>query len=210
MRAFWNSLDAPLAGDLRLYGGTALALYLNHRESTDFDFATPKSVVDPDFAKALPWLAGGEINGGPGMLDVRLPGRDRQLRITLMECGPVIPFPHRRPVMAANGIAVAHPFDLIVAKCRACASRGEMRDYVDIAAAVTAWPDIARQAASSLDHMPAMRLAAALGDPLDGAETVLSPAEATTLRQFAARLVSERRSRKDPEPGKARGPRPRW
>ena len=28
MRAFWNSLAAPQTGDLRLYGGTALALYL--------------------------------------------------------------------------------------------------------------------------------------------------------------------------------------
>ena len=46
MRLVWDGLG-PMPGDLRLYGGTALALYRNHRASTDFDFVTPiPGIVD--------------------------------------------------------------------------------------------------------------------------------------------------------------------
>ena len=40
MRRLWVDMKS-LLGNLRLYGGTAVALYLGHRASTDFDFVTP-------------------------------------------------------------------------------------------------------------------------------------------------------------------------
>ena len=44
MRALWERMRGTDAAP-RLYGGTALALYINHRRSTDFDFATTALAV---------------------------------------------------------------------------------------------------------------------------------------------------------------------
>ena len=114
-----------LPGDLRLYGGTALALYLNHRHSTDFDFATPLPVIDPKFVGSLPWMAGADLQGGPGMVDATIKGEWRSVKVTFMECGHLIPSPTRDPMAAPNGVAVAHPADLVAAKIEACLNRGE-------------------------------------------------------------------------------------
>ena len=57
MRSLWEEMR-EMPADLRLYGGTALALYLNHRRSTDFDFATPKNAVEMKLCEKIPWLMG--------------------------------------------------------------------------------------------------------------------------------------------------------
>ena len=146
MLHLWQRMGA-LPGDLRLYGGTALALYRNHRKSTDFDFATPQAVVDPQWVRQLPWLRDAVIEGGPGMVDAKV--RDavaqRVLTVTFMECGHMIPHPTREPLTAPNGVAVAHPVDLVAAKVEACLNRGATRDYADIAEAVNAWPSWCRE-----------------------------------------------------------------
>ena len=149
MKALWQRMT-PLPGDLRLYGGTALALHLDHRSSTAFDFATPAPVVDLEFVAELPWMRGAELRGGSGMVDALVPSRDREVVVTFMECGRLIPMPVRDPVMSPGGIAVAHPIDLIAAKLEACRSRGAGRDYVDVAAALEAWPCWCRDAAATL------------------------------------------------------------
>lgn len=149
MRALWERMT-PLPGDLRLYGGTGLALYLDHRSSTVFDFATPAPVVDIEFVAALPWMRGAELRGGSGMVDALVPSGDRDVVVTFLECGRLIPMPLRDPVTSASGIAVAHPVDLVAAKLAACRSRGAGRDYVDIAAALEAWPRWCRDAVAAL------------------------------------------------------------
>ena len=186
MRSFWRGLKGPLPGDLRLYGGTALALYLDHRHSTDFDFVSPQPVVDLAFARGLPWLEGCQLNGGPGMIDARLQGQGRQILVTLMETGPMVPVPTRPPVPATNGVAVAHPFDLIVAKLFACLSREAPRDFVDLAAAADAWPETVLEAMASTVALPAFRLAARLSDPPIEAVAALGPEQLDLLRGLAA------------------------
>ena len=57
--ALWTELDAVPA-HFTLYGGTALALRLGHRQSVDFDFFSGVP-FDPDaLARAIPFLAGAE------------------------------------------------------------------------------------------------------------------------------------------------------
>ena len=150
MLSLWERLGA-LPGDLRLSGGTALALYRNHRESTDFHFATPQAVVDPQWVRGLPWLRDAMVEGGPGMVDAQVldVATQRVLTVTFMECGHMIPLPTRGPLTAPNGVAVAHPVDLVAAKVEACLSRGATRDYADVAEAVDAWPNWCR------DEVPA-------------------------------------------------------
>ncbi len=189
MRAFWQEqLRGPLEGNLRLYGGTALALYLDHRLSTDFDFCTPESVIDMDFVRSLGWLEGGEFNGGPGMVDVRLPETHGHgpLLITLMECGPVIPFPKFEPVISANGVAVAHPADIISCKLEACASRAAVRDYIDIAAAIRSWPDLVVEAIQTAVNRHAAAVWSVLASPPAELLPELAGEDIRTLRDFAA------------------------
>ena len=146
MLALWHRMRGPLPGGLRLYGGTAVALQLGHRNSTDFRFAAAPGVVDEGFAASLPWLKGGRINGGPGMIDAVVQSMDhlgncRPVTVTLMETGPLV-FPPRHPTAAAaNGVEVAHPIDLMACRMRACASRGTANDYCDLAAMLRVWPD---------------------------------------------------------------------
>src|SRR5258707_9914394 len=58
-RALWAELDLT-PDPFALYGGTALALRLGHRQSVDFDFFS-NIAFDPDaLARSLPYLAGAE------------------------------------------------------------------------------------------------------------------------------------------------------
>lgn len=187
MLRFWERIE-PLPGDLRLYGGTALALYLNHRQSTDFDFATPSPVVDLDFVMTLPWMEGAHLQGGAGMVDALIKGNRRDLNISFMECGRLIPYPVRKPMTAPNGIAVAHPVDLMAAKAEACISRGELRDYEDIAAAFGAWPEWNDAAIGALPARSAAIVGRTLAAPPTDVEAVLTPELQCQLRHIAREI----------------------
>src|SRR5579863_9884988 len=58
-RALWPELDAT-PNHFTLYGGTALALRLGHRQSVDFDFFSDATFDPETLAKALPYLADAE------------------------------------------------------------------------------------------------------------------------------------------------------
>ena len=147
MRALWARLG-PMPQSLRLYGGTALALYLNHRRSTGFDFATSNGLIDADLVKTIDTFSNSTIVGGEvGMVDlIVLAGGE--IQVTLMECGVYIPRPALPPRLASNGVAVADPVDLVAAKFVACTQRDVARDFEDLAAAEEHWPGIL---ASGLD-----------------------------------------------------------
>jgi len=188
MRRLWRQMRR-LPGDLRLYGGTALALYRNHRHSTDFDFATPQAVVDPRFVGQLPWMAGADLRGGPGMVDGTLPGRSRTVKVTFMECGHLIPQPTRKPVEAPNGVAVAHPVDLVAAKLEACCNRGAQRDYEDVAEALAAWPGWCREAAGkALPNRGRAEIGRALAAPPLEVSAALPTEALRSLQAFARGL----------------------
>jgi len=187
MLVLWRSMT-PLPGDLRLYGGTALALYLNHRESTDFDFATPLPVVDRDFVASIPWIQGATIQGGPGMVDVKLSCRQRDIIATFMECGRLIPLPAHDPISAPNGVLVAHPIDLVTAKIEACCSRALPRDYEDIIAAFEAWPDWCRCAVENLTARDVPAVGRILAAPPVEVESELAPELLHKLEGLAQNL----------------------
>ncbi len=188
MRELWESMG-PLPGQLRLYGGTALALYRNHRPSTDFDFATPQAVVDINFVGQFSWLKGAELNGGPGMVDAIIQGKTRDLIVTFMECGSLVPFPSKEPVIASNGVAVAHPIDLVASKMAACISREQKRDYDDMAEAIKAWPEWCRQAVHVLKNYRPAAISRALAAPPHAIHERLDTETVNGLRAFARGLA---------------------
>src|SRR6516164_11332451 len=58
-RALWPELDAT-PDRFTLYGGTALALRLGHRQSLDFDFFSRQAFDPGALAREIPYLAGAE------------------------------------------------------------------------------------------------------------------------------------------------------
>ena len=189
MQRLWDQFG-KVPGDLRLYGGTALALYLGHRHSTDFDFAAPPGAVTRSLVEGIPALRGGSVRGNEGLFDVVVPG-ERQVMVTFMEWGHLIPEPVEEPMMAANGVRVAHPVDLVAAKVQACVSRETTRDYADIAAAVGVWSRWTLSGVrAAIDHgeYDAPRIARVLADPPLAAAHALDTKSLARLRRFARDL----------------------
>ena len=58
--AYWPELCA-IPKDFVLYGGTALALHLGHRESADFDFFGGRNFDVRALETGIPFLAGAKI-----------------------------------------------------------------------------------------------------------------------------------------------------
>src|SRR5215471_21868070 len=58
-RTLWRELDAT-PDHFTLYGGTALALRLGHRQSLDFDFFSRESFDPAALAREIPYLAEAE------------------------------------------------------------------------------------------------------------------------------------------------------
>src|ERR1700692_756806 len=59
-RRLWGELSS-VPEEFVLYGGTALALHLGHRNSVDFDFFGKAGFNLPKLEAAIPFLAGAKI-----------------------------------------------------------------------------------------------------------------------------------------------------
>ena len=142
----WERMAAHDLSNYRLYGGTALAMYLNHRNSTDFDFFRDGPVTKADIEK-FTWLRGAQFIGNSGMVDALMPASKRRITINFVSIKSFnsIP-PTQSPIRAANGIFVAHPVDILTGKLSAMSRRKEVRDFFDIASAQAKIPDILQDA----------------------------------------------------------------
>lgn len=192
MLRLWRRMG-PLPGSLRLYGGTAMALYRNHRESTDFDFATPAAEVDQQLVAALPWMAQAKIVGGAGMVDATIKGENRKITVTFMECGTMVPMPTLTPLVAPNGVAVAHPVDLVASKVEACFNRGSIKDYRDVAEAAMAWPEWSAAAARGMESRPPAAVGRVLATPPASVARELQRNERRALRELARSLGNDKK-----------------
>ena len=146
MLALWATFSPDTLQGYRLYGGTALALYLNHRTSTDFDFFR-QGPVEKSHLQKIPWLKNADFTGEKGMVDARIRATHRDLIINFVsiEAFNAIP-PTQPPIKAKNGIDVAHPIDILANKLAALADRRLYRDFFDIATAHKQMPEILDEA----------------------------------------------------------------
>ena len=115
-----------------LYGGTALALRLGHRQSVDFDFFSAENFSPDALLRALPF-------GGPATLLqserntlTLLTGGDEPVKLSFFGGLPFSPV--KPPDIAPNAIAIASMEDLCATKLLAVVQRSEAKDYLDIAA----------------------------------------------------------------------------
>jgi Nucleotidyl transferase AbiEii toxin, Type IV TA system len=135
-RRVWNQLSAT-PKDFVLYGGTALALRLGHRQSVDFDFFSCESFQPLELVRSISYLAGQtvtqqsastlscEIGAGRGAVKISFFGG--------LSLGQI----DTPDIVESNGIAVASLRDLFGMKCATVPQRNEVKDYLDIYALIT-------------------------------------------------------------------------
>ncbi len=130
-RAFWEEAT-NIPENFVLYGGTALALRLAHRQSIDFDFFSTAPLDLPRLIEGLPWAGAAEIlQRDTNTLTLRV---DRGGPVVVsffgnLSFGQLLPPEVARPA----GIKIASLTDLLATKLKAVIQRSEAKDYVDIA-----------------------------------------------------------------------------
>nr|VFJ51984.1 MAG: Nucleotidyl transferase AbiEii toxin, Type IV TA system [Candidatus Kentron sp. FM]VFJ52244.1 MAG: Nucleotidyl transferase AbiEii toxin, Type IV TA system [Candidatus Kentron sp. FM]VFK09255.1 MAG: Nucleotidyl transferase AbiEii toxin, Type IV TA system [Candidatus Kentron sp. FM] len=135
-RRLWDEL-VHMPEDFILYGGTAIALHLGHRNSADFDFFSTVPFAPDRLYASLPFLAGAQIlQSKPGTLTC-LVHRGGPVRISffgLPNLGRVAD-----PVQAPdNHPKIAALLDLAGMKAATVPHRAEVKDYLDMDAMLKA------------------------------------------------------------------------
>jgi hypothetical protein len=132
----WTALRT-VPREFILYGGTAIALRLGHRESIDFDFFSAPS-LDKAMLRGLPFMADFvSLQDDPDTL-IGLVGPENE-RVKLSFFGGMSRVPIREPMLTADDVLlVADLPELLGFKLKALHDRAEGKDYQDIAAILEA------------------------------------------------------------------------
>jgi hypothetical protein len=133
-RRLWDEF-AGIPPEFVLYGGTAIALHLGHRESVDFDFFGNRSFDPAKLVSAVPFMASAQITQREPNTLTGIVDRDGVVKVSFFGV-PEIPRlvqPHQVP---DNGIKIASLLDLSGMKASVVQVRAEARDYIDIDAMI--------------------------------------------------------------------------
>ncbi len=131
-QAFWPLLR-HVSPHFILYGGTALALRLGHRQSFDFDFFSSEKFQVEELFRTIPWLEQCERSQAkPNTLSV-IADKEGVIRLSFfgaLRIGRV-----GEPQLTSDGsLIVAALLDLAATKVAIIQQRAEQKDYLDIAA----------------------------------------------------------------------------
>ncbi len=134
-RRLWSELSA-IPREFVLYGGTALALHLGHRQSVDFNFFGSR-LLDP--ARLVPSVAFLEAavvtQREPNTLSCTV---DRGGAVKLSFFGlPGLPCLSPPLIAPDNGLQVASLLDLAGTNASVVETRAEAKDYIDMDALLT-------------------------------------------------------------------------
>jgi hypothetical protein len=134
-RDLWLRLG-PTPGRFVLYGGTALALRLAHRESVDFDFFSSRPFQASELLASVAYLKDQRVTQqSENTLSCEVVSAEAATKISFfggLSLGQIEP-PDR---VESNGIAVASLTDLFGMKCATVPQRSEAKDYLDIHALI--------------------------------------------------------------------------
>jgi len=129
-RRLWTELN-EIPPEFVLYGGTAIALHLGHRESVDFDFFGSETFDPSKLEPKMPFMANAQITQrGPNTLTGSV-DRDGLVKVSFFGVPNI---GHLRPPHIAedNGLKVASLLDLAGTKVSVVQARAEAKDYIDI------------------------------------------------------------------------------
>lgn len=132
----WPELRA-IPANFVLYGGTALALRLGHRQSVDFDFFSSEPFQPADLFRTLSFLSGAtRLQSARNTLTVEV---DREGPVLLSFFGGLSLGRVGVPEAAAPaGMAVASLLDLAGTKMAVIQERAMSKDYLDVDALLKA------------------------------------------------------------------------
>jgi hypothetical protein len=130
----WPSLAAAPRLSFVLYGGTAVALYLGHRVSVDFDFFRSDPLDKAELLSAFPFLKDAEtIQEDVNTLVVRVTMPSGSVKVSFF--GGITFGRINEPLQTADStLLVASREDLLGTKLKAILERAEAKDYSDISA----------------------------------------------------------------------------
>lgn len=128
-RAFEFLRTQPFVRDFYLAGGTALALQISHRTSTDLDWFSATSLLQADQRAQI--VQALETSGDFGVtrqVDTLLFGRLLGAEVSFIH----LRVPLLEPVVDGDGLPLASPVDIGLMKLVAIRDRGRRRDFVDL------------------------------------------------------------------------------
>lgn len=108
-----------------LAGGTAVALYFNHRRSDDLDFFSEKSFRSPTLIKHLKKVGSFKTSK---IDEDTLVGELNRIKISFFS----LPYKLLEPPLKNKNLRVAAPLDLALMKILAISDRGTKRDFIDL------------------------------------------------------------------------------
>ena len=151
-RRLWPELrNAPKLG-FALYGGTAIALRLGHRDSIDFDFFSEKSLDRNAIKAAFPFLEHAvtlQDHDNTWVVLVAF-GDSASEHVKVSFFGNMTFGRVGEPDFTDDGVLqVASMDDLMATKVKVVLQRAEAKDYRDVAAMVNAGVNLARGLASA-------------------------------------------------------------
>lgn len=135
-RRLWSRLTGLPAGTV-LYGGTAIALHLGHRQSIDFDFFIGAD-IDPDgLLTGVPFLRSARVARVDVNTLICVVGRNDPVQVSffgtprLRRVRPPIELP-------GKSFGIADLLDLAATKVAVIQKRAEAKDYIDLDALLLA------------------------------------------------------------------------
>ena len=140
-RLLWPQLRPAAALGFTLYGGTAIALRLGHRESVDFDFFSEAPLNRVALTAAIPALAKATTVQDERNSWVMLVPNDEEPTafVKLSFLGTIAFGRVGEPDFTDDGVLrVASLADLMATKVKVVSQRAEAKDYRDVAAMLNA------------------------------------------------------------------------
>lgn len=134
-RRLWDELVA-VPREFVLYGGTAIALQLGHRQSVDFDFFSNRPLDPTKLVPAIPFLAAATVTQREPNTFSCLVDRGGPVKLSFFGLPRI---PRLLPPLIApdNGLQAASLLDLAGTKASVVQMRAEAKDYLDIDAVLT-------------------------------------------------------------------------
>ncbi len=148
----WKELSPSVGLGFVLYGGTAIALRLGHRQSVDFDFFTEKALDRETVFRSFGFMRRSVVlQDRQNTLSVSVPCGDSGCdAVKISFFGNISNGRVGEPQLTADGVMqVASLDDLMATKTKVILQRVEAKDYKDIAAMAKSGVSIAKGLASA-------------------------------------------------------------
>lgn len=129
-RQLWADLR-QVPSEFVLYGGTAIALQLGHRQSVDFDFFGNRSFDPASLQAAIPFLARARVIQHERNTLTAIVNRDGGVAVSFFGV-PKLPRLVSPIVSEDNGLKIASLLDLAGTKASVVQARPEAKDYLDL------------------------------------------------------------------------------